>query len=287
MLKQAKNIPVPILMYHSVSYASNPRFKQFAVTPAAFTEQMAYLSRHNYTPITVTQLADAYTQNGLTLPERPVVLTFDDGFADFLANALPVLQTYHFTATLYITTAFIDGTSRWLQHEGEASRPMLSWQDVSEIAASGIECGAHTHTHPQLDTLTASRAKNEIEQSKKLLEDHLGQEVASFAYPYGYFTAHVRQQVREAGFRSACAVKHAMSTQNDHPFSLARVMVSGDMDLEGFAGLITGQTTSAASALYMFYARARTPLWQLIRRNVATMKRYSHKQQKENLHYEK
>ncbi|HEY4389178.1 MAG TPA: polysaccharide deacetylase family protein [Ktedonobacteraceae bacterium] len=248
---------------------------------------MAYLSRHTYTPITVTQLANAYLQQDLMLPERPIVLTFDDGFADFFTDALPILQAYHFTATLYITTAFIDGTSRWLQHERETSRPMLSWQHVSEIAASGIECGAHTHTHPQLDTLTASRAKSEIEQSKKLLEDHLGQEVASFAYPYGYFTAHVRQQVREAGFRSACAVRHAMSTQNDNPFSLARLMVSGDMNLEGFAALIAGYTTSAASALYMLYARARTPLWQLIRRNVATIKRYSHKPQKENLRYAK
>jgi peptidoglycan/xylan/chitin deacetylase (PgdA/CDA1 family) len=276
-------------MYHSISHSSNPKFKQFVVSPAAFTEQMAYLARHSYTPLTVTQLAEAYANrqnDGLTLPERPVVLTFDDGFADFFTEALPVLQAYHFPATLYITTAFVGGTSSWLRHEQETERPMITWEQACAIGASGIECGAHTHSHPQLDTLPAARTRDEIERSKKILEDHLGQEVSSFAYPFGYFTGHVRQQVQEAGFRSACAVRHAMSTHNDHLFSLARLMVSGDMNSEGFATLISGQAASPAMALHTLYARTRTPLWQFVRRNVALAKQYAYQRQEESLHYE-
>src|SRR5579859_480467 len=150
---------------------------------------MAYLNQHRYTPITVTQFAAALLQKDPRLPRRPVVLTFDDGFADFYTEALPILKRYAFPATLYVATAFINGTSRWLQREGEMARPMLTWEQLSEISASGIECGGHSHSHPQLDTLSQAEAYREIAQSKSLLEHHLGQNVSSFAYPFGYSAA--------------------------------------------------------------------------------------------------
>src|SRR4051794_16438407 len=100
MLKQSSKKKIPILMYHSLSCSSNASFKQFALPPAQFAEQIAYLYEHKYTPITVTQLVQGRSQNENALPERPVVLTFDDGFADFLTDALPVLQRYLFPATL-------------------------------------------------------------------------------------------------------------------------------------------------------------------------------------------
>src|SRR5712692_2175905 len=151
MLNQHKK-KIPILMYHSISWSSNSRFKQFTVPPVVFAEQMAYLYNHQYTPITVTQFINARSKNGFALPERPVVLTFDDGFADFFTEVLPVLKRYGFVATLYVATAFINGTSHWLQHIGEGARLMLTWDQLIEICASGVECGAHSHSHPQLDT---------------------------------------------------------------------------------------------------------------------------------------
>src|SRR5579863_9977859 len=138
---------VPILMYHSISSAATARFRQFTVPPASFAEQMAYLHHQGYTPLTVTQYIQARSQGASALAERPVILTFDDGFEDFFTGVLPVLKQYNLTATLYITTAFIDGTSRWMRRERETARSMLSWQQVREISANGIECGAHTHTH--------------------------------------------------------------------------------------------------------------------------------------------
>src|SRR6266705_5479419 len=179
MLNQSEK-KIPILMYHSIADSSTPGFKPFVVPPAQFAEQIAYLHENNYTPITVTQLMRARLQNAFVLPERPVVITFDDGFADFFTDALPALNQYNFTATLYISTAFIEGTSSWLSDIEEGERPMLTWAQVAEINASGIECGAHTHTHPQLDTLPPAKAQVEIATSKKILEDHLGQEVLSF-----------------------------------------------------------------------------------------------------------
>ena len=264
---------VPILMYHSISEHASPRFQQFAVSPQLFDEQMAYLHQHKYTPMTVSQFTEARAQGGVGLPERPVILTFDDGFADFYTHALPILKRYDFAATLYVATGFVNATSRWLQHEGEANRLMLSWKQLREINASGIECGGHSHTHPQLDTLSESEARAEIVQSKQLLEQHLGQDVSSFAYPFGYSTAMVRRQVQEAGYTSACAVKHAMSSEITDPFALTRLMVKSDTSVDALATLMDGHNPPL---LPLLYARARTPMWQLVRRSSALVTRRLH-----------
>jgi peptidoglycan/xylan/chitin deacetylase (PgdA/CDA1 family) len=269
-LARAEKKKVPILMYHSISDHATPKFKQFTVSPKLFAEHMAYLHQHRYTPMTVTQFAAALSQRGARLPERPVILTFDDGFADFYTEGLPVLRGYGFAATLYIATAFINGTSRWLQREGETARPMLTWDQLSEISASGIECGGHSHSHPQLDTLSQTEAYGEIVQSKRLLEQHLDQDVASFAYPFGYHTASIRQQVQEAGYTSACAVKHAMSSETSNPFALARLPVKSDTGVDALAALVDGHSSQVIATMY---ARARTPVWQLARRSSASMTR--------------
>src|SRR5947209_13414541 len=102
MLNQSEKKNIPILMYHSIAWSSNPNFKQFTVSPFTFAEQMAYLYAQHYTPITVTRLVHAQSSNTSILPEKPVVLTFDDGFADFFIGAFPVLKRYNFVATLYM-----------------------------------------------------------------------------------------------------------------------------------------------------------------------------------------
>lgn len=262
---------IPILMYHSISNYATSKFKQFTLPSKLFTEHMAYLHQHRYTPITVTQFIAAQSQTGAKLPERPVILTFDDGFADFYEEALPMLKRYGFAATLYVATGFVNGTSRWLQHEGEANRPMLTWDQLREISASGIECGSHSHTHPQLDTLSPAEAACEIAQSKRLLEEHLDQKVLSFAYPFGYHTANVRRQVQEAGCTSACAVKHAMSSETTNPFTLARLMIKSDTNQDALAALLDDRDSQMIATVY---SRARTPIWQVVRKSSALMRHY-------------
>ncbi len=270
MLVQHGKKKVPILMYHSISHSTNRKFKQFTVSPFLFAEQMSYLHQHAYVPITVTQFVNGLSQGDSALPERPVILTFDDGFADFFTDALPVLKQYGFSATMYIITAFVNSTSCWLQREREASRPLLTWHQITQMHASGIEVGAHTHTHPQLDMLSASSAQNEIVISKKILEDHLGQKVSSFAYPFGYYTPTTQRLVQAAGYTSACAVKHAMSSASTNPFVLARLMVKPTTNIKIFATLLT-DTSSYATTLSTTYARIRTPIWQFVRRSSLLM----------------
>ena len=265
---------VPILIYHSISSVATPKFRQFVVSPGAFGEQMAFLHQQGFTPVTVTQFIQARSRGAFAPGERPIILTFDDGYADFYTAALPILRQYNFTATLFVTTAFVEGASRWLRRERETARRMVNWQQLSEIVTCGIECGAHTHTHPQLDTLSATAARNEMAHSKELLQDHLGQEVSSFAYPYGYQTARLRQLARETGYTSACAVRHAKSSLNDDAFCLARLMVHANTDLNTFAALLSDGNASPLAAARTFYLRARTPAWQCIRRSAASVTRY-------------
>jgi peptidoglycan/xylan/chitin deacetylase (PgdA/CDA1 family) len=261
---------IPILMYHSISQSANPKFQQLTVAPALFAAQMDFLHQHAYTPLNVTQLIHALTGKS-ALPKRPVVITFDDGFADFYEHALPTLTRCKFTATLYISTGFVGDTSRWLQREGETERPMLSWSQIVEISNSGIECGAHTHTHPKLDTLPLPVARDEIVQSKELLEDHVGQEVSSFAYPFGFYTSAVRQLVQQIGFSSACAVNFAMSSDTTEHFTLERLMVTPNTSIEGLRMLLAETETPL---LRRVYVRARIPVKHALRYGIASMERF-------------
>jgi len=252
---------IPILMYHSIAEDATPNFKPFTVPPALFAEHMTYLHSNGYTPLTVTQFI---TRRGgvVMLPERPVMITFDDGFADFFTAALPILQRHNFNATMYIPTAYVGSTSRWMEHDGEGKRPLLSWQHIQEMNASGIECGTHSHTHPQLDLLSRLRANEEVALSKRILEEHLGQPVTSFAYPHGYYTAETQRQLRKVGYTSACTVKYAMCTAETDAFALTRLLVEPTTDVQAFATLLAGQdrrTTMSA------YTRPLAPLWRYVR----------------------
>ncbi len=252
LVKQSiKNIP--ILMYHSISQpaeSADPGFKALCVPPTLFETQIDYLYRNGYTFLNVTQLVDALNGKA-ALPERPVVLTFDDGYADFYHHALPILSRYQITATLYIATAFVERTSLWLRWKEETGHPVLTWNQIVEISKSEIECGAHTHSHPKLDMLPLAMARDEIKRSKDLIEEHLNQQVTSFAYPYGFYTVGVRRVVKETGFTSACAVNDVMCSNKADHFALDRLMVLPSMDVNALDILLTQQGSLQLRRIYV------------------------------------
>lgn len=255
MMEQA----IPILMYHSVSNQAQAIFAPYCVAPDQFREQIAWLAGQGYHAVTVAHLIEAL-QTGSALANKPILITFDDGFLDFYTHALPILAEYNTPATLFVVTSYVSSTSRWLKNEGEEDRPMLHWSHLNEIARCGIECGGHSHTHAELDRLDRAQAREEIGLCKRLLEDHLGRPVASFAYPFGYYDRPLKAIVREAGYHGACAVRHSASFRGDDLFALRRMMVSRDMTLEQFARLVSRGSSRWARAVRDIRETAATVL---------------------------
>jgi peptidoglycan/xylan/chitin deacetylase (PgdA/CDA1 family) len=223
---------------------------------------MEHLSGRGYRSLTISQLEDCLRPEGPSLPERPVVITFDDGFADFHSTALPVLEAHHLASTLYVTTGYLGGTAGWLSREREQDRPMLRREQLHDVAERGPDIGAHSHTHPRLDELGAADSRAEIRRSKEVLEQELQRPVTGFAYPHGYHSRRVREQVIEAGYTSSAAVRHAMSSTEDDVFALARVVVLADTATEDLERLLAGQGIPQAPCR----PRRRTALWRAARR---------------------
>jgi len=252
---------IPILMYHSISAQASRKFRPFAVPPHRFEAHVRAIHAGGRSAITVSAMAESMQQAGAAVPEKPVVLTFDDGFTDFLRAALPILSAYRMPATLYVVTGLTGSTSRWLASAGEGDRPLLHWAELAEISRHGIEIGAHSVTHAALDMVSHRQAREEIRNSKMTIEDRLGIAVNSFAYPYGFHSARVRELVAEEGYRSACAVRYATSSLDDDRFALARHIVPHDADADEIAALMDGRP----ALLPLMLNRTRSAAWRLLR----------------------
>jgi peptidoglycan/xylan/chitin deacetylase (PgdA/CDA1 family) len=214
-------VPIPILLYHAVTDRPGPDLATWSVTPARFREHLDCLRDLGRTPLTVSGFAAAITGDR-ELPERPVVVSFDDGYADFV-RAADEMAARGVVSTLYVTTGPLVGSPT----VGMPSAPMLTAEQLAPLEALGVEIGAHSHHHHHIDVAPRSVALDEIRRPKAILEDLLGHPVASYAYPHGFYRVAVCQQVRAAGYTSACAVRNAFSSVADDPISLARLTVRG------------------------------------------------------------
>ena len=258
---------VPILLYHRVADSASPLIAPFTVTPAVFREHLDCVVELGFTSLTVSGFLEA-ARGGAPLPSRPIVITFDDGYADFYDAALPALRERGLSSTLYVTTGFLSG-GREPPLAVRFEDPMLAWSQLPELRQLGVELGGHSHTHPHLDTLSRAAARDEVTRCKALLEDELGEAVATFAYPNGYSSALVRRLVRQAGYQGACSVKEALSSTSDDPFSLARLMVHSDTSTADLRDWLTGTTRAPAPT----QERLRTRGWRLYRRTRAIVTR--------------
>lgn len=194
-----------------------PLIRPFAVDDQTFRSHLDLIVERELRSLTVTGFLDAVAAQDHELLSRSVVITFDDGFADFATAALPSLRERGLAVTLFLATGLLG-----------AGRYMLDWSQLAELHAAGVELGGHSHTHPQLDTLSPGDAREEVVRCKTLLEETLGAPVETFAYPHGYSSPRLRRLVHEVGYRGACAVKDAFSSEEDDELALARLMLRAD-----------------------------------------------------------
>ena len=257
MVTLLPTLHVPILMYHEIA-GPGETDSPLAVGPRAWAEQLTYLHDEGYRTITAAALSAALSGHG-HLPNRAIVLTFDDGYEDFHSRAMPWLERYGFTATLFVTTG-------WVRDAGSLAtgrRPghMLSWTQIAEAADAGIEIAAHSRLHPQLDQLPRKLLHDELYTSKAQLEDNLGSSVVGLAYPYGYSNNRVRQVARDLAYDYACAVDNSIMGDEPDLLALPRLTVKRSMKMTAFRRAVRG------SDLQRIYFRDRllTKGWAMVR----------------------
>ncbi len=210
----------PILTYHSLDLSGSV----ISVAPEGFARQMRTLAARGFTGISLSDLLDGW--DGLNkLPARPVVLTFDDGFANLREHAAPLLSEFGFRATIFAISGRCGQLNDWPdQASGIPRLPLLSWEELAEMTGAGFEVGAHSVTHRPLTKISPDEAEREILESKTTIEDRLGQPVKTFAYPFGLFSRRHCEIARQH-FRGAASVQLGRASPMDDRHQLPRLDV--------------------------------------------------------------
>ena len=221
----SQSFRVPILRYHKVELLNRrSTVKGHYVSPGLFKRQMAVLKLMGYQAVPLSSLFDPTVK----FPPKPVVITFDDGYVNFLTNALPILKRYGFPSTVFLVANQLGGTNAWDSQNGDVEEPLMNVEQILSAQAAGTEFGSHTLNHADLKAVGTDDAWNEIDGSKKKLEDLLSFEIKSFCYPYGRKTPEVCAMVERAGYRMACSTEKGINTEQTNPFVLRRINIRRD-----------------------------------------------------------
>jgi peptidoglycan/xylan/chitin deacetylase (PgdA/CDA1 family)/GT2 family glycosyltransferase len=199
---------VSFLMYHDVSTRSG--LGEWNVPPARFREHMRALADEGFQAIALEDWI-AWVRDTKPLPPRPVVLTFDDGYADLNDNVFPVLEEHGFKAVVYIVTEQVGGKNQWDIGKGYPEVPLMRAEDIAHWAARGVEFGSHSCTHADLTTLPDPELEREIVASATTLMEVTGRKVASFAYPHGRYDDRVLRLVRQT-YPSAVSSRYGIAS---------------------------------------------------------------------------
>jgi peptidoglycan/xylan/chitin deacetylase (PgdA/CDA1 family) len=212
-------------MYHWVDEALGDRLRLYGVTPRAFASQISWLRRLGKRSIDLPRLLD-HVSGAAPAPRGAIVLTFDDGYVDNAENALPLLEAAGMTATVFVVTDHAGGTNAWDARHGDAPRPLLTWDRMRALDGKVLRFEPHSRSHPELPAVARERARQEIEGSKKRLEDELGREALAFSYPHGAADPVLERMVEEAGFRLAVTDRQGLNRAGDHPLRIRRTMIT-------------------------------------------------------------
>jgi peptidoglycan/xylan/chitin deacetylase (PgdA/CDA1 family) len=225
-------IRVPILMYHYIRVNPDPRDYmgfRLSVKPSDFAAQMDWLDRRGYHPVTTLDLVN-YLNGAKGLPSKPIVLTFDDGYADFYTAAVPILRLHDFTAVAYVVSGFIG----WPGYMNAAQ--------VRSLQGAGFEIGSHTVHHVDLTRQSGDALNYELATSKQTLERLLGRQVTAFCYPSGKFGGREANAVAAAGYVDATTTLGGSYRTMAGRYTWSRLRVSGGESLAEFAWSVLGDS---------------------------------------------
>jgi peptidoglycan/xylan/chitin deacetylase (PgdA/CDA1 family) len=205
---------IPVLMYHYIEYVQDKGDKlrqSLDVNPDIFNKQLETLQDAGYTFLFMSDVADIMDGKA-PMPEKPIVLTFDDGYRDFYTGALPIIKKHNVKTTAYIVPGFINGTNS-----------MFNYQVIEATQSGLVEIGAHTVHHLYLKGQPLKNATKEIQNSKTMLENMYHVPVTTFAYPYGAFDQQAVDIVKQTGFRTAVSTIPGIEVSNTNKFLIFRL----------------------------------------------------------------
>ncbi len=202
---------IPILLYHRVGYTND----DLTITPNRLARDLRTLKELQYTSISLEQFEQFLFNQKIELPEKPLLITFDDGYLDNYENAFPILQKNDMLASFFIITGMLPNADR------------IKPAQIREMAAHGMSFGSHTVTHKALGDLTEEERRMELSYSKIALEDVLGKSVNSIAYPKGSYDENTIQIAQSYGYSEGFTVKQGLCSQISASFHLTRIPVFG------------------------------------------------------------
>jgi glycosyltransferase involved in cell wall biosynthesis/peptidoglycan/xylan/chitin deacetylase (PgdA/CDA1 family) len=227
---------VPILVYHRIAAAGPVAMEPFRVAPGILESQISTLYRAGYRTIGLGEWVNAMLRHE-PLPGKPVILTFDDGYQDFLTAAVPILQSYGFSATVFLVAERIGGTADWDAEYGEPA-PLLSWEEVRRSQEIGIEFGCHSSVHRPMTGMRLAELAEDAAWARAILQEGLGTPVTTLSYPYGAVNEFVCHAIEDLGFQSAVTCESGISRFGDNPLRLPRIEVRAGCTPERLLGLL-------------------------------------------------
>jgi peptidoglycan/xylan/chitin deacetylase (PgdA/CDA1 family) len=224
----ASAVRCPILMYHYVSEPpadANATLIDLAVLPETFATHLDYLQENNFTTITLKQLYNALMGTA-TLPEKPVVLTFDDGHWDAYANVAPVLLGRSMKGTFFLVGNFMEQYGH------------LTWWQAQALQQGGLELGGHSMNHVDLSQLDREGQIAEIAGCADVMEQNLGVRPEFFAYPFGLFNRTSRLIAKEAGYLGAVTTQDSLTHTLERRYRMGRVRIRATTNVDSLAWLL-------------------------------------------------
>ena len=194
------------------------------VAPRLFSSELDYLSGRGWRGASLAELVDE-PRSHVPGPQDQFCVTFDDGYLSVYQHACPALTQRNLTAAIYVVAGAVGGINEWDRAAGDQEEPMMSAGQIKELAAAGFEIGSHTMTHRRLTEAPDDKLREELIDSKHVLEDIIGKEVAAFSYPYGDYDSRVLEAVVAAGYKSAVTTKLGVLVPTTGIFEIPRVNV--------------------------------------------------------------
>jgi len=222
-LKAEFGMRLPVLAYHHVGPPKPGTYPDLSVAADRFERHIHWLYRMGYRSISPADWL-RWCREGTGLPQKPVLLTFDDAYADIGKYAFPVLRRYGFGATVFVVTGHIGKTNAWDEVRGSAIHPLMTAEQIRYWASQGIDFGSHSRTHPNLTTVSAAAAAEELLRSRDELAALLGRSVTIFAYPYGRHNKVVCDSARTI-YEMAFTTLEGLNNLQTDPFLMKRPCV--------------------------------------------------------------